>query len=83
MNMMYPDEIFFIVFFSFFGLVMLIASISICMHHTNCNLFNRRQQVHVHPEPQIPIQIIIMGQDAVIVEQPRENSVQIIGIRES
>lgn len=77
--MLCADEIFLIAFFSCLALMIFIASIAICMHHINWSVLN----IHVHPEHNIPIQIVIMGQDAVIVEQPSENSVQIIGIRES
>lgn len=81
--MLYEEDIVLIVFFGVFGFILLLVCACKCAYHMHFSLLQSfyHQQNRVYTEINIPVNVVVMGTDAVIIEQPDQSNSQVIGIR--
>lgn len=85
--MLYSEEIVLIIFLGLFGIMVIITCTYTCIRNTH--LVNLRVlHMHMHMQTQnrvcpnnIPMQVIVIGTDAVMIEQPSHETAHVIGVR--
>lgn len=80
--MLHGEDIILIVFLSGFGCILSLLCFCSCLHQARLSrLYGYYQTNRVYPQINIPINVIVIGQDAVIIEQPgQQQPTQVIGV---
>lgn len=80
--MLYGEDIVLIIFLGGFGCILSLLCFCSYLHHVRLSrLYGFNGMNRVYPQISIPLNVIVIGRDAVMIEQPgQEQSTQVIGV---